>query len=230
MGTAMMISSYRNKGYFLVERALPDSEVARLIDSLTLLTQEQNRFGVRDLMNRIPAIRVLANSHPMITIAREILGERARPVRSVFFDKIPEANWNVPWHQDTSIALKARHDLDGFGPWSEKQGVVHTEPPEEYLANTLTLRVHLDESNRETGVLRVVPATHRSGRVAAQDLISIVESSGIIECNALPGDILLMNPLLFHSSRKAVTPHHRRIIHIEYSAMELPPPLQWHEC
>lgn len=224
-----MRSEYNENGYFLVEHALDKHAVERLIDEMSAFENEVNNYGVRDLMNKAPCIRHLATSSPLISIAREILGEKAKPVRSVFFDKVPEANWNVAWHQDTSIALKAKHDVAGFGPWSEKQGVVHAEPPAEYLANTLTLRIHLDDANKETGVLRVVPGTHRNGRIRSQELLSIVEKSKIVECNASPGDVLLMNPLLFHSSRKAVAPSHRRIIHIEYSAMELPAPLEWYE-
>lgn len=224
-----MKSEYINNGYYLVEQALDKHAVESLINEMSVFENEVNNYGVRDLMNKAPGIRHLATSYPLISIAREILGEQAKPVRSVFFDKVPEANWNVAWHQDTSIALKAKHEVSGFGPWSEKQGVVHTEPPVEYLANTLTLRIHLDNANKETGVLRVVPGTHRDGRIRSEELLNIVERSEIIECNASPGDVLLMNPLLFHSSRKATTPSHRRIIHIEYSAMELPAPLEWYE-
>ncbi|MBT7442601.1 MAG: hypothetical protein HN790_01375 [Methylococcales bacterium] len=59
--------------------------------------------------------------------------------------------------------------------------------------------------------------------------LQIVDNSEIIDCNANPGDVLLMSPLLFHSSRKATEPSHRRIIHIEYSAMSLPVPMEWYE-
>lgn len=224
-----MRSEYCKNGYYLVEQALDMLAVNLLIDEMSAFENEVNNYGVRDLMNKAPSIRHLATSSPLISIAREILGEQAKPVRSVFFDKVLYANWNVAWHQDTSIALKAKHEVAGFGPWSEKQGVVHAEPPVEYLSNTLTLRIHLDNTNKETGVLRIVPGTHRDGRIRSEKLLDIVEKSKIVECNASPGDVLLMSPLLFHSSRKATTPSHRRIIHIEYSAMELPAPLEWYE-
>jgi hypothetical protein len=67
-------------------------------------------------------IKAIASSSPLIDIAQEILGNDARPVKSVFFDKTADANWNVAWHQDTSIALQSKHEIMGFGPWSEKQG------------------------------------------------------------------------------------------------------------
>jgi len=180
-------------------------------------------------MNKVPYIRELANSTHLLSVVCEILGDKAKPVRSVFFDKVPEANWNVAWHQDTSIAVKSRHAATGFGPWSIKQGVVHVEPPVEYLANTLTLRIHLDETNSESGVLRVVAGTHSKGRISSKQILDTVEHAEIIECNAKPGDVLLMSPLLFHSSRKATAPSHRRIVHIEYTALALPTPLEWYE-
>ena len=225
-----MKKAYVTNGYFLMEKAIDEKTIASLIHDLSIFDNANNNYGVRDLMNKIPGIRSLAGSVPLLRFAQEILGEKARPVRSVFFDKVPEANWNVAWHQDTSIAVKEKSEVPGFGPWSEKGGVVHVEPPEEYLANILTLRLHLDNTDHGNGVLRVVPGSHRDGRVASQDILEIVERSQVVECTARPGDVLLMCPLLFHSSRKAVTPSHRRIIHIEYSAMALPPPLEWYEC
>ena len=224
-------AEYEKNGYYFVRDALGTESVESLISEMSIFDQEMNNYGVRNLLNKVSSIRSLATSSPLIDIAREILGRNAKPVRSVCFDKVPSANWNVAWHQDTSIALKEKFKVKGFGPWSEKQGVVHTEPPEEYLKNTLTLRLHLDKANSETGVLRILPASHIKGRIPSRDLIKEIErsESSIVECIAEPGDVLLMCPLLFHSSRKAKVPSHRRIIHIEYSAMKLPSPLEWYE-
>ena len=221
---------YQNNGFFLMENAIDENEVKTLIDELSVFENDTNKYGVRDLMNKLPCIRQLALSASLLPIAKEILGEQAKPVRAVFFDKVPSANWNVAWHQDTSIAVKRKEDVSGFGPWTEKQGVVHVEPPEEYLAKILTLRIHLDSSNAKSGVLRLIPKTHKNGRIGSKKLLEMVENSEVKECIANPGDILLMNPLLFHNSRKAINPDHRRIIHIEYSAMTLPEPLEWYEC
>ncbi|MEJ2692264.1 MAG: phytanoyl-CoA dioxygenase family protein [Candidatus Thiodiazotropha sp.] len=225
-----MKQDYSKNGCHLLPRAFDSEQVSILRDELSVFEGKISSYGVRDLMCKVPYIKHIASSPPLMDIAKEILGENARPVRSVFFDKLPEANWNVAWHQDTSIALKARHEIAGFGLWSKKQGIVHAEPPEKYLKSTLTLRIHLDKANTESGVLRVVPGTHSHGRVRSDEILKIVENSKIVECNASEGDLLLMNPLLFHSSRKATNPTHRRIIHIEYSAMTLPDPLEWYEC
>ncbi len=223
---------YEKNGFYFIREAISPKDIESLKNELSIFDNEINNYGIRDLFNKVPVIRKMATSDPLINIAKAILGEGAQPVRSVYFDKVPNANWNVAWHQDTSIALKEKHEVEGFSPWSEKQGIIHTEPPEVYLKNMLTLRLHLDIADTETGALRILPGSHQNGRIPSRELIKIIEKSesNIEECIADPGDILLMSPLLFHSSRKAVTPSHRRVIHIEYSAMKLPSPLEWYEA
>lgn len=50
------------------------------------------------------------------------------------------------------------------------------------------------------------------------------------ECIAERGDVLAMRPLLLHASSPAASPQHRRVVHIEYAAAELPGDLEWHEA
>jgi len=222
--------AFERDGHYLLKGLLPPGRIAELLDALAPLAGEINHYGVRNLMQRIPAIRTLATCPPLIDPVRSLLGDQAKPVRSVFFDKTPDANWNVPWHQDTSIALQAQVETPGFEHWSRKHGIIHAEPPEAYLRRMVTLRIHLDPADTASGVLRVISGTHRAGRIHADELLDIVARSPVVECNAQPGDVLMMSPLLFHASRKATAPTHRRIIHIEYSAMALPEPLAWHEA
>ncbi len=224
-----MRSEYENNGYFMVKNVINGDEVKSLINSLNVFEKDINHYGIRNLMNKLPCIREQALSDPLLSIAKEILGDKAKPIRAVFFDKLPDANWNVAWHQDTSIAVNTKADIAGFTAWREKQGVMHVEPPEEYLSNILTLRVHLDPANTETGVLRIIPETHKDGRVRSKNILEIIKKSDVMECTANAGDVLLMNPLLFHSSRKTTKPKHRRVIHLEYSAMSLPKLLEWYE-
>ncbi|MCG9895681.1 MAG: phytanoyl-CoA dioxygenase family protein, partial [Fimbriimonadaceae bacterium] len=48
-----------------------------------------------------------------------------------------------------------------------------------------------------------------------------------VATSCLPGDVLWMRPLVFHASGRAATGSHRRVIHLEYSAAELPPGIEW---
>jgi hypothetical protein len=48
-----------------------------------------------------------------------------------------------------------------------------------------------------------------------------------VECFAERGAILAFRPLILHASSAATAPAHRRVIHIEFAAAELPEPLEW---
>ena len=222
---------YRQQGFQMLSAAVPADTLAGLLAGLNGALRgsagERPRYGERNLIARVDAVRRLALSDPLLRIARQVLGAAARPVRSLYFDKLPGANWNVAWHQDTSIAVRQRVALDGFGPWSVKQGVDHVEPPLDFLSAMLTLRLHLDPAGADNGALRVVPGSHAGGRLDSAALLARVNQGPVQVCEAMPGDLLLMNPLLLHSSRKASRPLHRRVVHIEYSARALPAPLQW---
>ncbi len=48
-------------------------------------------------------------------------------------------------------------------------------------------------------------------------------------CNVKEGGIMIMRPLLFHSSNKTLNHKSRRVIHIEFSNSDLPVGLNWYE-
>jgi len=50
------------------------------------------------------------------SVAAAVLGNDARPVRAILFDKTAVTNWALPWHQDRTIAVCQRVEVAGFGP------------------------------------------------------------------------------------------------------------------
>ena len=89
-----------------------------------------------------------------------MLGKTARVVRGIYFDKHENANWKVAWHQDLTIAVRERVEVDGYGAWSIKARIHHVQPPVTVLENMLTVRVHLDHTEESNGALRVLPGRH----------------------------------------------------------------------
>jgi ectoine hydroxylase-related dioxygenase (phytanoyl-CoA dioxygenase family) len=213
-------------GFKVIPDVLPAAEVEALRASLSALGVAP---GHRNLMQRAPAVAAVASSEKLLNLLKDASGSEAFPVRSIFFDKTPEANWLVPWHQDLSIATKEQIDLPGYGPWSKKDGVPHVQPPIEILESMVTIRLHLDDCNKSNGALRVIPGTHRQGRLSASQIQDIRSRQAEVFCSARAGDALLMRPLLLHSSSEAVTPSHRRVIHLEYACCQLPEGLGWAE-
>lgn len=200
-----------------------DSEVETLRMALSSLGVAP---GHRNLMRHVPEIAALAGSAKIINL----LGPGLLPVRSIFFDKTPEANWLVPWHQDLSIAVKRRIDVSGYGPWSTKDGVPHVQPPVEILETMVTIRLHLDDCDESNGALRVIPGSHQLGRLGAADIINARSNQNEVVCSMHAGDALLMRPLLLHASSEASAPAHRRVIHLEYATGSLASGLEWAEA
>lgn len=185
--------------------------------------------GRRGLL-ALPAVAELARSARMLELIRPHVPTEPFPVRAIYFDKSPEKNWLVPWHQDLTLALRACAEAPGFGPWSVKDGIPHVQPPIELLQQMFTVRLHLDDADENNGALRVLPGSHRFGRLDAPQIQALRVEHAEFLCTASAGDALLMRPLLLHASSRSNCDRHRRILHIEYASFALPSGLEWNEA
>lgn len=228
----VILSRVENDGYAVQENILSEPEIEELIDAIERrqdgegLLRHGRIFAVRNLLDLLE-IRTFADSKPVRELAREVLGEAAFPVRGILFDKRPEANWKVPWHQDVTIAVQEREEIEGFGPWSTKAGALHVQPPAAVLERMISVRLHLDSCDESNGALHVIPRSHRSGRIAEADIPSVVAKSQPHVCAVERGGALLMRPLLLHASSASQAPTHRRVVHLDFACEQLPFPLKW---
>jgi len=175
----------------------------------------------------LSSVRALATSRSVREIVEKILGPGCFAVRGIFFNKTRQSNWKVVWHQDLTIAVREQRPVDGFGPWTTKAGICHVQPPSEIMADMLAIRLHLDESDFDNGPLRVIPGTHRCGRLSAPEIATFVKSD-CATCLVPAGGALLMRPLLLHASSACVVNKPRRVIHLEFASHELTHGLRWH--
>ena len=91
----------------------------------------------------------------------------------------------------------------------------------------LSIRIHLDDCDADDGALRVLPGTHRLGRLAAGEISEQHRLDASVACAVREGDVVLMRPLLLHASSAASKAAHRRVIHIDYAYSQLDGGLQW---
>jgi len=169
----------------------------------------------------------MANSGSIKSLAEAALAADPFPVRALLFDKAPVANWKVPWHQDTAIAVAERVEVAGFIGWSVKDGVPHVHPPTEILEQMVALRIHLDDCGPDNGPLRVLPGSHRHGKLDEAEIEHWRRTTTEVSCCVAQGDVLVMRPLLLHASSPAKLPSHRRVIHLEYACGALPDGMRW---
>jgi Phytanoyl-CoA dioxygenase (PhyH) len=210
-------------GFAIVSRVIDVDEQRELVSALGPVASA----GRRGLL-ALPAVAELARSTKLLAFVRPHLHSEPFPVRALYFDKSSDTNWLVPWHQDLTLALRARADVTGFGPWSMKDGVPHVQAPVALLQQMLTVRLHLDDADGSNGALRVLPGSHRLGRLSADCIQRLRGEHSDFLCIVSAGDAVLMRPLLLHASGRSASKHHRRVLHIEYAAFTLPDELHWH--
>lgn len=217
---------WESNGYVCLPSLLdPASLGPALAEAEHALTAHSSRgAGVRNAL-RWPALRYLAGSPALTRLTHSLLGPHAFITRAILFDKSPGANWEVGWHQDTTIAVETRLDVPGFDPWSVKSGVPHVQPPAEVLERMATVRVHFDACGQENGALLVVPGSRRTGILANVDPSDCDRRTA--RCAVLPGGVVAMRPLLLHASRRSESPSRRRVLHLELAVDPLPGGLGW---
>jgi ectoine hydroxylase-related dioxygenase (phytanoyl-CoA dioxygenase family) len=211
------LDELNQQGFTFIRQAIsPD----QLKDLRQIFSKLEKKSGIRNLSQKFPdALNFIENK-----CIQEVI-QNGKLVRSLLFDKHSQRNWQVDFHQDLTIAVKEKHELDDFGPWTVKEDVHSVQAPDSMLNQMISLRLHLDDCDEQNGALKVFPASHLQGKISQEKIVQL--ESETHSCNAQAGDLLLMRPLLVHGSSKTIEPTRRRVIHLEYSFCDLPQPLQW---
>jgi hypothetical protein len=234
------MAALERDGFAILDRVLPADRVVELIEASEgwsvagregVLDRQGETYGVRDLLRRSPEARFLAGSPELMALVEPVLGRGAFAVRGLYFDKTPATNWNLPWHQDLTIAVRSRREVEGFGPWTLKAGIPHVHAPAELLGRMMTVRIHLDDCGPENGPMRVLRGSHAAGKLSPGQVAGWSARAGEIgqDCLAPAGGAVVMRPLILHASASASGQGHRRVIHLEYAAEVLPGGLVWQD-
>ena len=223
----------RRDGYSVVANAVTDDDIAELERAISQELSTGGRahggdiFAYRNILQHSPTIAALAERPSARRWIEPILGKRARAVRGILFNKTDGANWLVPWHQDLTIAVDVKREVEGYGAWSVKSGVVHVQPPVAVLESMLTIRISLDDCNMTNGPLRVIAGSHQHGVFRHSEIGEIVAQQPVVDCVVARGGAVIMRPLLLHSSKPKTSNLPRRVLHIEYASCELVDGLNW---
>lgn len=189
--------------------------------------KSEDLFAIRQFLIELPGITALVFNDTLKKLLNDVFGPKYFAVKSIYFDKPEKSNWYVAYHQDLTISVDQRITLEGFGPWTVKQNQFAVQPPIDILERNFTIRIHLDDTSVDNGALKVVPGSHLQG-VYRPETINWEKQHEVI-CEVDRGGIMFMKPLLLHSSSRTTNGQKRRVIHIEFSDVELPSSLQWSE-
>ncbi|TGE28455.1 phytanoyl-CoA dioxygenase family protein [Hymenobacter metallicola] len=224
----------RTEGFAVLPNVLTAAETAALLRAIEAapvtgsnFRRSQDLFAIRAVLAEIPALQPILAASALPTLLAALFPGGCHLVKSIYFDKPAHSNWVVAWHQDLMISVDCRADLPGYGPWTVKSEGIAVQPPQPVLENICTIRLHLDSCDARNGALKVVPGSHRRGPIHSAELPELTAAP--VLCPVPAGGAMLMKPLLLHASNRSTSSHSRRVLHLEFSSLELPPGVEWRE-
>jgi ectoine hydroxylase-related dioxygenase (phytanoyl-CoA dioxygenase family) len=226
---------FSSDGFAVINSVFMDNEINAILlavsqvdTSKPTFRKTNDLFAIRQFFKEVPACIDLIFTDKLNDIISNLFGDRYFVVKSIYFDKPEDSNWFVSYHQDLTISVDKKLDIEGFTFWTVKQNQFAVQPPLNILQDNFTIRIHLDNTSEQNGALKVVPKSHLKGVYRPETINWTNETENI--CTVLKGGIMFMKPLLLHASGRTTNNNKRRVIHIEFSRSSLPGNLKWAEC
>lgn len=220
----MESTGFTTRGFALVPEVLTAAECEAVAHRLAAIPA--HAAGTRCLLSQAwcRALAATIRQHPGLS---PLVPADFVAAQCTYFQKSQARNWLVPLHQDVSIPVAQRVTHEELSGWSEKEGTWYVQPPVEFLQQLVAVRLHIDICGADDGPLRVVPASHLSGRLP-EELATVTRQTpaGFI-CTAGQGTAMAMRPLLLHASSKSRGNSRRRVLHFLFGPPEPPSGLQW---
>lgn len=226
---------FEEDGYSILANLYSDNEIDQILSCIENAEQKESSFlktkdlfAIRQLLKNIPELTELVFNRKLTELISELSESDCYFLtKAIYFDKPSASNWFVAYHQDLSISVDKRVDVEGCMNWTFKKGQYGVQPPIEILQNTITIRIHLDDTDRNNGALKVIPGSHLNGIVRVDSEGWEIEKERI--CEVEKGGAMLMKPLMLHASSRTTNEKRRRVVHLEFNKHQLTEPLNWLE-
>jgi hypothetical protein len=221
-------------GYSILSNLYTDWETNQILACIHATEQGGDSFiktkdlvAIRQLIKNIPGLTDLLFNANLTALISHPHEPEYFLTKAIYFDKPTNSNWFVAYHQDLSISVDNKFDLDNYSNWTFKKGQYGVQPPVEILQDTITIRIHLDKTDKNNGALKVIPKSHLNGIVRADSKDWDIDNEFF--CEVERGGAMLMKPLTLHASNRTTNGQKRRVIHLEFNKHDLPKPLGWLE-
>ncbi len=228
------LAELSENGYSILSNLYSNHEVEEILNciensesNLNSYLKTKDLFAIRQLINNIPDLGPLLFNSKLKELIFNFSESEYFLTKAIYFDKPSESNWFVGYHQDLSISVDKKTEIENYQNWTFKKGQYGVQPPIEILKDTITIRIHLDDTDGNNGALKVIPKSHLNGIVRAESEIWNVENEFI--CKIKKGSVMLMKPLTLHASNRTTNGKKRRVIHLEFNKHKLTKPLKWLE-
>ncbi len=220
------------QGFTVLNGIYTTAELKQLISIIDAADKSGNTFrktddlfAIRQILKEIPAVLPVIFNEKLTQLITELFDDDYFVSKSIYFDKPQKSNWFVAWHRDLTVSVNKKVALLGFTNWTVKQNQFAVQPPLDILKENFTVRLHLDNTDKDNGALKVIPGSHLDSEFNTDGAYKEAE----VICDVEAGGVMLMRPLLMHASNRTVNDQRRRVLHIEFSKGALPEQIDWSE-
>ena len=144
------LENHKNKilgnGFTTVENIYSTDEVELILSTINQadISKETFRklpdlFAIRQFLKEIPETIDLIFNDKLNSTIYQLFGQDYFVVKSIYFDKPETSNWYVPYHQDLTISVDKKLEIENFGHWTVKQNQFAVQPPIDILENNFTI-------------------------------------------------------------------------------------------
>ena len=142
-------------GYAIIDGVFSSNEIEAIIEEIekesnsskVTFRKSKNLFAIRQFLKEIPSIGNSLFNNNLKNVLKTLFNESHFVVKSIYFDKPEESNWFVSYHQDLTISVDKKLDIEGFSNWTNKENQFSVQPREEILKSIFTVRIHLDDTD-----------------------------------------------------------------------------------
>ena len=104
-------------GFEIRKKFVSNSIIQSIKDEVSSPKMTTLKSGIRGADKKFKSVKELAYSQQFLNDAAQLLGSTPSVIRILYFDKTPDINWLVSWHQDKTIAVDTNRIIEGWGPW-----------------------------------------------------------------------------------------------------------------
>ena len=212
-------------GFSIIENCFDKNELNKIID---FINKNNFDFSERQLFNRYPELQnIIFKSKLFKELFNTVCNKDYFLSKAIYFNKPSKSNWFVGYHQDLSISVKNKIEVEGYKSWTNKKGQIGVIPPLTILENSVTFRIHLDKADTTNGALKIISNSHQNEIIRIDENFKKSDFGEEVLCEVEKGGVMLMKPLILHASSKSISENDRRVIHLEFCNKDIP--MEWKE-
>jgi hypothetical protein len=121
MDQQALIDEFDLKGYIIINDIYSDEEVETIIDLISntppvneTFRKTKDLFAIRQFIKEVPRVSRLIFNRKLKALISDLFGADFFVTKSIYFDKPAQSNWFVAYHQDLTISVDQKTEIDGM--------------------------------------------------------------------------------------------------------------------